>query len=139
AARVTEPRGSGAQERWLKLSSLFDAAAEVPRAERAAWLLAHCAGDEPMREELARMLEATDTSGPLDAPPHPLPEASAAIFERLSAALAGRYKLIEEIAQGGMGAIYGAHEIKHQRDVILKVLRPDIGVSVGRARFESEV
>ncbi len=132
-------RSSGAQERWLRLSALFDAGAEVPRAERAQWLAAQCGDDRAMQEELARMLEASDTSGPLDAPPHPLPAAGAPISERLAAALAGRYRLTEEIAQGGMGAIFGAYELKHQRDVILKVLRPDIGFSVGRARFEAEV
>jgi len=134
-----ERRSSGAQERWLRLSALFDAGAEVPRAERERWLAAHCGDDRAMHEELARMLEASDTSGPLDAPPHPLPAAGAPIAERLAAALAGRYRLDEEIAQGGMGAIFGAYEMKHQRDVILKVLRPDIGFSVGRARFEAEV
>lgn len=136
---MTARRSSGAQERWLRLSALFDAAAQVPRSDREAWLAAHCGDDRAMHEELARMLEAADTSGPLDAPPHPLPPVGAPIAERLAAALAGRYRLQEEIAQGGMGAIYGAHELKHQRDVILKVLRPDIGFSVGRARFAAEV
>lgn len=132
-------RSSGAHERWLRLSALFDEAESVPRDARAAWLLQRCPDDAAMRDELTKMLAAADTSGPLDAPPHPLPSAGAPILERLGAALAGRYRLIEEIAQGGMGAIYHAHELKHKRDVILKVLRPDVGYSVGRARFESEV
>lgn len=136
---MTARRGSDAQERWLRLSSLYDAGSAVPRAEREAWVAAQCPDDAAMREELLRMFEAGDVTGPLDAPPHPLPEAHAPITERLGAALAGRYRLIDEIAQGGMGAVYRAHELKHGRDVILKVLRPDIGISGGQARFESEV
>jgi tRNA A-37 threonylcarbamoyl transferase component Bud32/tetratricopeptide (TPR) repeat protein len=134
-----ERRSSGAHERWLRLSALYDEAESVPRAERRLWLMERCGDDVAMCDELHKMLEASDVTGPLDSPPHPLPNVGASITERLGAALAGRYRLIDEIAQGGMGAIYRAHELKHKRDVILKVLRPDIGVSVGRARFESEV
>ncbi len=133
------PRGSGAQERWMRLSALYDAASALPRESWASFLDARCADDAPMRDELLRMLEAAITAGPLDAPPHPLPAASAPIVERLDAALKGRYRLIEEIAQGGMGAVFRAHELKHRRDVILKVLRPDADLGAGRARFESEV
>ncbi len=134
-----ERRSSGAHERWLRLSALYDEAESVPRAERRLWLAERCADDAAMLDELTKMLDAADVTGPLDAPPHPLPSAGAPITERLGAALAGRYRLIEEIAQGGMGAIYRAHELKHKRDVILKVLRPEVGVSLGRVRFESEV
>lgn len=133
------PRGSGAQERWRRLSALYDEAAALPRSAWAAFLDARCADDAPMREELLRMLEAAITAGPLDAPPHPLPAASAPIVERLDAALKGRYRLLEEVAQGGMGAVFRAHELKHRRDVVLKVLRPDADLGAGRARFESEV
>lgn len=132
-------RGSGAQERWLRLSALYDEAAALPQESWRSFLESRCPDDAPMRDELLRMLEAAVTSGPLDAPPHPLPEASAPIVERLEAALKGRYRIIAEIAQGGMGAVYRAHELKHRRDVILKVLRPDADLGASRARFESEV
>lgn len=134
-----ERRSSGAKLRWQRLSALFDEAEAVPRDRREAFLLERCPDDSAMRDELRKMLAAGDTSGPLDAPPHPLPPTSAPVAERLAAALAGRYELREEIGQGGMGTIFRAHEIKHQRDVILKVLRPDTSYSVGRQRFEAEV
>src|SRR5690606_37177393 len=121
AARATRgaagmtPRGSGAQERWLRLSALYDEAAAQPRTSWAAFLETRCPDDAAMRDELMRMLEAAVTWGPLDAPPHPLPAASAPIVDRLEAALKGRYRVIEEVAQGGMGAVYRAHELKHRR------------------------
>lgn len=139
ASQPPERRSSGAQLRWQRLSALFDEAESVPRDRREAFLLERCPDDPAMRDELRRMLAASDTAGPLDAPPHPLPPKTAPVAERLSAALAGRYELREEVGQGGMGTIFRAYELKHQRDVILKVLRPDTSYSVGRQRFEAEV
>ncbi|MBX3174003.1 MAG: serine/threonine-protein kinase [Gemmatimonadaceae bacterium] len=132
-------RSSGAQERWLKLSSLFDQAMEVARDRQAQWVDDCCGEDRAMADELKKMLEAFHTTGLLDSPAPHLPDADAPIAERLGAALQGRYRLGEEIARGGMGAIFRAHEVKHQRDVILKVLRPDLAMAVGRQRFEAEV
>jgi tetratricopeptide (TPR) repeat protein len=135
---MTDPGGE-TQARWKQLSALFDRALEVARADQGAWVDECCGADRAMATELKKMLEAFHTSGMLDAAPHPLPDAAAPIAERLRAALAGRYRLEDEIGRGGMGAVFRAHELKHQRDVILKVLRPDISYSVGRQRFEAEV
>jgi tetratricopeptide (TPR) repeat protein len=135
---VTDPGGE-TQARWRQLSELFDRALDVARPEQSAWVDARCAEDPAMATELKKMLEAFHTSGMLDSAPHPLPTATAPIADRLQAALAGRYRLEDEIGRGGMGAVFRAHELKHQRDVILKVLRPDISYSVGRQRFEAEV
>ena len=46
-------------------------------------------------------------------------------LERLTAALAGRYRIEREIGAGGMATVYLADDLKHQRKVALKVLRPD--------------
>lgn len=135
---MTGPGGE-TQARWQRLSELFDRALEVARADQGAWVDECCGADRAMAAELKKMLEAFHTSGLLDASPHPMPDAAAPMADRLRAALAGRYRLEEEIGRGGMGAVFRAHELKHQRDVILKVLRPDISYSVGQQRFEAEV
>lgn len=44
--------------------------------------------------------------------------------ERLSAALADRYRVERELGQGGMATVYLAHDIKHDRKVAIKVLHP---------------
>ncbi len=44
---------------------------------------------------------------------------------RLSTALADRYEIQEEIGAGGMATVYLAHDVKHDRKVALKVLRPE--------------
>ena len=58
---------------------------------------------------------------------------------RLSSALADRYRLERELGAGGMDTVYLAHDIKHQRDVPIKVLHPDLGAALGGERFLSEI
>ena len=61
------------------------------------------------------------------------------LFERLSDALAARYRLERKLGQGGMAVVYLAHDLKHDRAVALKVLRPELAADVGPARFLREI
>ncbi len=58
---------------------------------------------------------------------------------RLTAALADRYRIERELGQGGMATVYLAHDLKHDRDVAIKVLHPDLGAALGGERFLSEI
>ncbi len=60
-------------------------------------------------------------------------------MQRLTAALADRYTTERELGAGGMATAYLAHDIKHDRDVAIKVLHPDLGVALGAERFLSEI
>ncbi|MBA3646563.1 MAG: serine/threonine protein kinase [Gemmatimonadaceae bacterium] len=60
-------------------------------------------------------------------------------LERLQAALAGRYDISREIGAGGMATVFLAHDVKHDRDVAIKVLHPDLGAALGSERFLSEI
>jgi serine/threonine-protein kinase len=62
-------------------------------------------------------------------------EQEQALFEKL----ADRYVMEREIGAGGMGTVYLARELKHDRQVALKVLRPEIASHLGVARFLNEV
>ncbi|NIP56504.1 MAG: protein kinase, partial [Gemmatimonadetes bacterium] len=53
--------------------------------------------------------------------------------------LAGRYRIEEEVGWGGMATVYRAHDLKHDRTVALKVLRPEVAASVGTERFLREI
>jgi serine/threonine-protein kinase len=59
--------------------------------------------------------------------------------EQLSVALAGRYVVEKEIGAGGMATVYLARDIKHNRRVALKVLKPDLGAALGPERFLTEI
>ena len=59
--------------------------------------------------------------------------------ETLAAALADRYTIERLIGEGGMATVYLARDIRHNRRVALKVLRPDLGAVVGVERFLAEI
>src|SRR5262245_22607904 len=57
----------------------------------------------------------------------------------LTAALADRYRVERELGAGGMATVYLAHDLKHDRDVAIKVLRSDLVAALGAERFLAEV
>jgi serine/threonine-protein kinase len=59
--------------------------------------------------------------------------------ERLTIALAERYRIERELGRGGMATVYLAADLKHGRRVALKVLRPEIAPALGADRFQREV
>ena len=61
------------------------------------------------------------------------------ITERLSATLAGRYRIERELGAGGMATVYLAQDLKHDRKVALKVLRPELAAVLGAERFVQEI
>jgi eukaryotic-like serine/threonine-protein kinase len=61
------------------------------------------------------------------------------IIERLSAALADRYRVEGELGAGGMATVYVAQDLKHDRKVALKVLKPELAAVLGAERFVVEI
>ena len=58
---------------------------------------------------------------------------------RLNTALAGRYEIKRELGQGGMATVYLARDVRHERDVAIKVLKPELAAAVGADRFVREI
>jgi serine/threonine-protein kinase len=58
---------------------------------------------------------------------------------RLSTALADRYRIERELGQGGMATVYLAHDLKHDRKVAIKVLKPELAAVLGAERFVVEI
>ncbi|HEY9384402.1 MAG TPA: protein kinase [Gemmatimonadales bacterium] len=62
-----------------------------------------------------------------------------ALVARLTAALTGRYAIERELGQGGMATVYLARDLRHDRRVALKVLRPELAAVIGAERFLQEI
>jgi eukaryotic-like serine/threonine-protein kinase len=60
-------------------------------------------------------------------------------LDRVTRALAGRYHVERELGAGGMASVYLAQDLKHRRQVAIKVLKPDIAAAVGPERFLREI
>jgi serine/threonine-protein kinase len=61
------------------------------------------------------------------------------MIDRLKSSLGDRYTIERELGAGGMATVYLAHDIKHDRDVAIKVLRPELAQALGTERFLAEV
>lgn len=59
--------------------------------------------------------------------------------KRLSAALEGRYSIERQLGEGGMATVYLAEDLKHHRQVAVKVLKPELAALVGARRFLAEI
>ncbi len=57
----------------------------------------------------------------------------------LTTALADRYRIERELGAGGMATVYLAHDLRHDRRVALKVLRPELAAMIGAERFLAEI
>ena len=61
------------------------------------------------------------------------------LLDRLQSALADRYRIEREIGAGGMATVYLAQDLRHDRQVALKVLRPELAAVIGAERFLAEI
>ncbi len=76
---------------------------------------------------------------PTTDPPASAATATTDRLAALGATLAERYRIERELGAGGMATVYLAHDLKHDRDVAIKVLHPDLGAALGADRFLSEI
>jgi serine/threonine-protein kinase len=61
------------------------------------------------------------------------------MFDRLKTALADRYLIERELGQGGMATVFLAHDLRHDRRVAVKVLKPELAAALGAERFVHEI
>jgi hypothetical protein len=126
-----------------RLESLFAAAVALADAdERAAYLERACAGDVALRGQVEALLRAHARAGHLlDRPAPGSPELTGPYFASTppGTVIAGRYKLLEEIGEGGMGTVWVAEQTQPvRRKVALKLIKAGMDSKAVLARFDAE-
>ena len=120
--------------------AIFHAALAKPPEERAAFLDEACAGDVALRQRVDVLLQAHANPGSFlgQAPPN-TPSTLDAPAEKVGLVVAGRYKLLEQIGEGGMGSVWVAEQTQPvRRKVALKLIKPGMDSKTVLARFEAE-
>ena len=126
-----------------RTESVFAAAVGMATPEeRAAYLDEACAGDLVLRARIDALLRAHDRAGHLLDRPMDEPERTNAYVppsEQPGVIIAGRYKLLEEIGEGGMGTVWVAEQLEPvKRKVALKLIKAGMDSKSVLARFEAE-
>jgi serine/threonine protein kinase len=124
---------------------LFNAALELPAAERAVYLDQMCAGDAALCQRVEELLQAGDKAGAFLETSATGPQCPSGTIgpEAVSAEKAGdrvgRYKLLQQIGEGGCGVVYMAEQEEPvRRRVALKVIKLGMDTKSVIARFEAE-
>src|SRR5437667_12859401 len=119
---------------------VFAEAIQLPANERSAYLACACGADKELRQRVEQLLEAHDQAGDFLEQPPPEAEsvAEAPIGEKPGDRI-GRYKLLQQIGEGGCGTVYMAEqEVPVRRRVALKVIKLGMDTKSVIARFEAE-
>src|ERR1039458_545994 len=123
--------------------AVFNAARRLPARERATYLDEACAGDATLRQRIEELLQASDEAcdflkSPAVIPPSGAVRPAAMPTEKPGDRI-GRYKLLQQIGEGGCGVVYMAEQEEpvHRR-VALKVIKLGMDTKQVIARFEAE-
>ncbi|MGA3182532.1 MAG: serine/threonine-protein kinase [Verrucomicrobiota bacterium] len=124
---------------------VFNAALELPAAERVAYLDQACAGDVALRQRVEELLQAGDEAGAFLASTAAVPPGRggttghAVVSAQKPGDRIDRYKLLQQIGEGGCGVVYMAEQEEPvRRRVALKVIKLGMDTKSVIARFEAE-
>ncbi|HEY5063100.1 MAG TPA: protein kinase, partial [Gemmatimonadaceae bacterium] len=127
-------------EQWSELASLVDRLLDTAPDERDALIEELSAGDPGRRSQLEALRAECEREPALLS--IPAADRFAALFDgepHFPEPLAERYRLIRELARGGMATVYLARDAKHGRDVAVKVVHPAVAATLGVERFLREI
>jgi serine/threonine protein kinase/tetratricopeptide (TPR) repeat protein len=138
-------------ERLEREVEIFNTARQLPAANRAAYLDGACAGDPALRQHVEGLLQAGEAAGGFLQEPAPgaqrPAEGAGSVNSRPGVAAPtekvgdriGRYKLLQQIGEGGCGVVYMAEQEEPvRRRVALKVIKLGMDTKQVIARFEAE-
>ncbi len=133
--------------RWKELEPLLDEALDLAPEARDAFLATTSSTDPELHAVLHALLRQAEqamavslldgsASGTFASLLRDDPAAIESILRRV---LAQRYSIVRQIGTGGMATVYLAYDIHHDRQVAIKVLRPDLSSTIGAERFAREL
>ena len=127
-------------ERWRQIKEIFQAAFELPPGERSAYVQQACAGDAELRAEVESLLLSVEEEEFLSGAAAYVPEALAdEAWDRNIGRRIGAYRIVRQIGEGGMGAVYLAERAgEFQQRAAIKLLRAGMDSRGIVARFRRE-
>ena len=144
-SHLSDRLGQRAAERtpdwWRTIEPIIDASLELPEAERDAYVRSVCGRDPAMLADVERLLTAYDgTDDKLD---EPAARRFASLLEdgpeHLPEILGGRYRIGRVLGRGGMATVFLADDIRHDRQVAVKVLHSAVAAALGSELFLAEI
>lgn len=129
-------------EDWQRIRPILESVLELEYTKRAAFLDEVCR-EPSLRHEIESLVAAHDQAGAtvLNHPVEPsLIHQEEVRFHLLPGTRLGAYEILEEIAHGGMGAVYRAVRAdgQYKQQVALKIVRTDLGTGVHASRLRNE-
>lgn len=129
-------------ERWNAINRIFHAALEVEPEQRQTLVLEQSGGDPEIESEVHQLLLADEESGEyLDSPIAPSALMALQIpTVAVGDVLCNRFRIVRQLAEGGMGQVFEAFDTELAVRIALKVIRPELAASPEAiARFRQEV
>ncbi|MGH9650379.1 MAG: serine/threonine-protein kinase, partial [Terriglobales bacterium] len=127
-------------ERFRQIRNLFEAALERDAATRSSFLAEACQGDEPLRDEVGRLLTAHEKGAALLDRGAVRPELLTGEAGKMEGRRIDHYEILRELGRGGMGSVYLAVRTDdvYRKPVAFKVVRPEAGNREVIERFRRE-